>query len=164
MTAAERDERRRAREAREAAAIAKKERVKRDLMRAETGRHQSRQAKRKEEIAQRAEARLEAQIQRVFDMFDIDGHGTIDMGELRAMTIALGEPQVPDAEIQFVMATFDTNRDGKFKVYFKRIETKERHRERERERKTIEKWCSLRHIKPYFFIYTALIPRAFPFQ
>mmetsp|Transcript_47186 Transcript_47186/g.86601 ORF Transcript_47186/g.86601 Transcript_47186/m.86601 type:complete len:179 (-) Transcript_47186:34-570(-) len=50
-------------------------------------------------------------IKRAFDMFDIDGSGAIDRGELTSALYALGIP-VTESDVQSVMVVADKNKKG----------------------------------------------------
>lgn len=60
----------------------------------------------------------------MFNKFDKDGNGFIDAGELQQVSAELGKP-LSEAEVAEVLATMDTNQDGKISIdelrmYFRR--------------------------------------------
>lgn len=59
-----------------------------------------------------ASAELEQQILTIFNNFDKDKSGTIELSELKMVAKELGE-EIPEDELQTIMGKLDINGDGK---------------------------------------------------
>lgn len=59
-----------------------------------------------------ASAELEQQILTIFNNFDKDKSGTIELSELKMVAKELGE-EIPEDELQIIMGKLDINGDGK---------------------------------------------------
>lgn len=57
----------------------------------------------------------EQQIETIFQSFDKDKNGTIELSELREVAEALGE-KIPEDQLSDIVKNLDTNGDGKISL------------------------------------------------